>query len=341
MEMSIRVVYGINEIDANIWDELSMGQPFQSHKWYQYGEKVLDDCAPMYLLVYRGEVLIGRASFWLTRNEPLPQFAGIWQMPLKIILKRWPLLICRSPLSSMTGIVTTLEEDREEILRVISVEAIEQAYKLNCSALMFDFIPSADANTWMKGFSILKFPDVGTYMKNRWKDFDDYIATGDARNRKNYRRTMRESVKFEIDARHHVTEEEIEMLLPLVNHVDKLYGSMPNPWVKNMVRYMEMADGQLVTVIHDNKIIACSLMLEDRQVQLTTAFGRRTMQPFVYMMVVYKNLEVAFSRKVQAFRWGSGVYDIKKKLGFGLEDNGFVAFYPVQPFLRIISRWFA
>jgi len=340
-EISIHINNCIDEIDASVWNKLSAGQPFQSHNWYQYGEKVLDDCEPLYITAYRDEEIVGRASFWLTRNEPLPQFAGYWKTLLKPILRKWPLLICRSPLSSAPGIVILSDEDQTKVMLAVLDEAIRQAHGRKCSVLMFDFLSKAEAKNWPERFSVLEFPDTGTIMENRWLGFDDYLAKGDPKNRKNYRRTMRASAKFKVNVQTSVTEEEIEMFLPLVNNMEKIYGSSLNPWMGNMHRYMEMVSGQVVTVRTGGELAACGLLLHDNDVQLTTAFGRASDAPFIYMAVIYESLELAFERKVKAFRWGSGAYDLKKKLGFEVEDNGVFVYYPIQPILKLLAGWFS
>ena len=114
---------------------------------------------------------------------------------------------------------------------------------------MFDFLTKEFAGKFPRGFSVMEVPDTGTIIENRWAGFDDYLAKGDPKNRKNYRRTMRDAVKFKVNVQNHVTDEDIAALMPLVNNMDELYGSTPNPWVEYMHCHMKMVDGQFVTVI--------------------------------------------------------------------------------------------
>src|SRR5215213_7145769 len=116
-EIDIRIAKSISEIDADEWNNLSAGLPFQSHTWYAFGERAMSDCEPMYLLAYLHGKLLGRGCFWMIRNEPLPQYAGKWRLVLKPLLQKWPLLVCRSPLSYASGLV--LPEDtvmRKEVI---------------------------------------------------------------------------------------------------------------------------------------------------------------------------------------------------------------------------------
>jgi hypothetical protein len=74
--LSVKTVSSIHEIDARLWNQLSGGRPFQSYDWYVFGEQVMSDCLPIYLLAYDGDTVIARASLWLTRNEPVPKMLG-------------------------------------------------------------------------------------------------------------------------------------------------------------------------------------------------------------------------------------------------------------------------
>ena len=60
--LSIKTASSIHEIDPKAWDHLSDGRPFQSYRWYAYGECVMRDCPPVYLLAYNGDELIARAA---------------------------------------------------------------------------------------------------------------------------------------------------------------------------------------------------------------------------------------------------------------------------------------
>jgi hypothetical protein len=61
--------------------------------------------------------------------------------------------------------------------------------------------------------------------------------------------------------------------------------------------------------------------------------------PYVYFMLVYESLQMAFERRVRLLRWGSGAYDVKQRLGFSLEDNGSLVFTAVNPYLQKALQW--
>ena len=53
------------------WDALSAGKPFQSAHWYQYGERVMDACTPVYVILSLNGQPVARGTFWLVCEEPL------------------------------------------------------------------------------------------------------------------------------------------------------------------------------------------------------------------------------------------------------------------------------
>ena len=82
----VKTFYRISDIDALAWDQLSGQSPFQSYHWFTFGERVMSDCPPVYLLVYANNLLIARAAFWLVRNEPLPKMPA----PVRLLVRALP-----------------------------------------------------------------------------------------------------------------------------------------------------------------------------------------------------------------------------------------------------------
>src|ERR1700752_1352468 len=131
--LQVRTFFSIKEIDARAWDRLSGQLPFQSYNWYTFGERVLFDCLPIYLLVYEEDNLVARASMWLIRNEPLPKMPKPMKRIIAALLQRWPLLICRSPLANTSGIIVKSNLHREAILAALTQAAIVQARQRKAS----------------------------------------------------------------------------------------------------------------------------------------------------------------------------------------------------------------
>src|SRR5688572_1506683 len=136
----VRTFYSISDVDARAWDQLSGQSPFQSYRWFTFGERVMADCLPVYLLIYDNKSLVARAAFWLVRNEPLPKMPAPVRLLIGALLKRWPLLICRSPMANTSGLIMKNGMHNEAILERISKTAIAEASKINASIVLFDFL---------------------------------------------------------------------------------------------------------------------------------------------------------------------------------------------------------
>ncbi|MBK8605102.1 MAG: hypothetical protein IPN87_19315 [Saprospiraceae bacterium] len=83
---------------------------------------------------------------------------------------------------------------------------------------------------------------------------------------------------------------------------------------------------------------SAAALFEDNQTQLTTALGLADRIPYVYLMLTYASLEDAFQKHVAAMRWGSGAYDVKKSLGFKLEENNYIVVSSTSLIIRTLIR---
>jgi hypothetical protein len=59
------------------------------------------------------------------------------------------------------------------------------------------------------------------------------------------------------------------------------------------------------------------------------------------LLLTYASLEEAIQKKVRRLRWGSGAYDVKKKMGFEMDNNNFVVvssnYFPISLLIKIFS----
>lgn len=337
--LTVRTAHSIVEIDCELWDRLSAGRPFQSHHWYQFGERVMDDCEPTYLLAYQGDELIGRAALWTIYNEPLPIGPGAWRVLFEAILRRWPLLVCRSPLSNATGLILPSGQLREETLAVLSQAAMKVTRQKRGLMLVFDFLGKEERQDWPTGFQLIQVPNPGTVMQNRWDSLDAYLADGNKKDRQHYKRTLREAQKSNIWLEKKKVVPDVDAAMELIHNVDRRYGNSPNPWMRNLLENIELVHGTWLEVHQEGRLIGGGAVLEDNGAQLTTALGLAEKVPYAYLLLAYASLEEAFNRKARLLRWGSGAYEIKQQLGFELEANDFVAIASGNPILRKVSRW--
>lgn len=330
-QIRIEIANSISEIDVNEWNSLSAGLPFQSHTWYQFGERVMADCEPFYLLAYMDGKLLGRGCFWVIRNEPLPQYAGVWRVVLKPVLHRWPLLICRSPLSNTSGIVLSQESAmRKDVIALLVETALEHGHHKRCSFLLFDYLSTVEKVDWADLW-IMEMPGPGTVMRNTWQDFEDYLAHGNKKDRQHYKRTVREAEKLNIKIKRSSCPEVKDEILNLIQNVESKHGAPYNPWTVGMIQNMEMVQGTFLTATIEKKVVGCGLLLEDNKAQIASALGLSGDVPYVYLLLVYEGIKVALEHRLNLLRWGSGAYDVKQRLGFIQEDNSLSAFAPIHP----------
>ena len=339
--IKIKTASSILEVDATLWDELSNDKPFQSYQWYVYGEQVMSDCPPVYILAYSNGALIARACLWLIRNEPVPKVLGPVRNVAVTMLKRWPLLICRSPLSYTTGLVIANNLRQSEILSVVTEAALNVSDERRASFIIFDYQSKANAHDLNHYFSIISTPNPGTYMENRWGSMDEYLESAGKKNRQHYRRVLREALRMGIKIERHSNVENLEVPLQLIRNVEGRHGALPNPWADRMLEHMDMINGSFLTAWIENQLVGCGLILEDNGSQMTSTLGLADNIPYVYFMLLYESLKMAFEHDIRLLRWGSGAYDVKLRLGFSLEDNGFLAFAATNPRLQKVIRWLA
>ena len=334
----VRTFYRISDIDARSWDQLSGQSPFQSYRWFTFGERVMSDCPPVYLLVYDNNLLIARAAFWLVRNEPLPQMPAPVKLLVRALLKRWPLLICRSPMANTSGLIMKDGLQSETILDRISQAAISEAGKIKASVVLFDFLDESNTQGWPSNFVTLKMPSPGTILKNRWQSLEDFLADGNKKDRQHYKRSLREAEKLGIRLTQHKSLPDLEGALTLIRKVEHRYSSSPNPWLANMLKNIEMVDGTWLEAHIEEKLVGCGLIINDNNVQMTTALGLADNIPYLYFLLIYASLESAFKKKIQWLRWGTGAYEVKQRLGFELEQNNHSVLAGTNQLTRFLSR---
>jgi predicted N-acyltransferase len=337
--LSLKIASSIHEIDAGLWNQLSPGKPFQSHQWYVFGEQVMSDCQPIYLLAYDDNTLIARASLWLMRNEPVPKMLGQLRKAAAGIFKHWPLLICRSPLSYTSGLAMADDQRQKDILAEFGKAALRVASKERASFVLFDYLRKASLCDWPDHFLTLTDLEPGMNLENRWMSLDEYLASGHKKDRQHYKRVRREADKLGIEVERHSSAENIADALPLIRNVELEHGALPNPWARQMLEHMHMVNSSFLTATIDKQLVGCGLIFEDNDSQMTSLLGLAKDVPYVYFMLLYESLQIAFEHRVSLLRWGSGAYDVKQRLGFSLEDNGSLVFTTVNPYLQRALQW--
>ncbi len=320
-KLKIDVFHSIQEIKPEIWNRIVSGRGFQSHAWYTFGERAMADAKPTYLLASDGETPVAGAALFKVHNEPLPLPAVARQF-MESIFKHRPLLICRSPLADTSALLLPGEPMRDVALSALAQAAQEQFKKQKCSFLLFDYLLTEQLRYgWPKGFEPLTVSEPGTYMPMEWQSFDEYLEAGNKKDRQHYKKSVKEAEENGIVLSKHTSVSEIDAALELVRNVSIWHGSAPNPWMRGLLENFSMIDGTWLELRKEGKLVGCGAVVRDNQFQLATALGLEDDVPGGYFYLLYAALQEAFKHKVRLVRFGTGAYDVKRRLGFHLEDT--------------------
>ncbi len=298
----------------------------------------MNDCKPAYLLAYHEDELIGRAALWKVSNEPLPLSPGIGRAITESTLRRRPLLICRSPLSSASGLILPDGILRNETLKMLGEAALNISSQNHCLALVFDFLNEEESAAWQGEFTSMQLSDPGTIMRNRWNSLEAYLDDGNKKDRQHYKRTLREAEKLGITIEKHSRVPDVNAALRLIRNVERHYKNSPNPWMQSLLENLEMVQGTWLEARQNGTLVGCGALFEDNQTQLTTALGLAENIPYVYLLLTYASLEDAFRKNVTSLRWGSGAYAVKKNLGFTLEENNYIVVSSSSLIIRTLIK---
>lgn len=338
---SLRTYQHIAEIDANLWDEASPQEPFGSHRWHSFAEKVMSDCQPYYILVFEGDSLTGRAAFYLVPSEPLPLEPVFLRNLAQKIFHRWPLMIGRVPFAGLSGMLLPEGAARAQVLGQISSAACQQARRWKASFVLFDFIEQELGNApgWPSRFRPLVMSEPGTQMALSWPDFESYLASLGKDERYHYRRIQRKAREQGIVVERHSSAKYLDQALALIGSVERKHASAPVPWTRALLENFDLVGGTWLTARVGERLVGCGLSLSDNGAQMNTALGLAEDTPNAYFALLYESLRLAFKSGVRLVRLGSGAYDVKRRLGFQVENNAYVMAASPNPVLQqLINR---
>jgi predicted N-acyltransferase len=323
---NLRTYQQIAGIDPGLWDGAAPGQPFGSHRWHSFAETVMADCRPFYILVFDGERLAGRAAFYLVPSEPLPLEPIFLRGFAQKFFRRWPLMIGRVPFAGLSGIVLPEGVARAQVLGQVAAAARRQAREWRASFVFFDFVEKelAGAAGWPPGFRPMEINEPGTQMALAWPNFESYLASLGKDERYHYRRIQRKARELGIVVERHSRAERMEEALALIREVERRHAAAPSPWTRALLENLHLADAAWLTARVGRRLVGCGLSLWDNGAQVNTALGLAEDVPYVYFALMYESLRLAFENNIRLVRLGSGAYDVKRRLGFQVENNNYV-----------------
>ncbi|MBN1890880.1 MAG: GNAT family N-acetyltransferase [Thermoflexales bacterium] len=342
-KFDIQIAHSVQEIGPAAWDHLAAGRPFGSYRWYRFGETVRGQDLPTYIVLScRGEPL-ACGAFWLTRQEPLPISPRPVRCIVEALVRRWPLLICRSPLTDTCGLMLPGLPLREAALRIISQVALEQARAARASFVIFDYLAQSTSLelSSAEAFAPISIANPGTSLAITWPDFDSYLNQLSYKTRKNYRRNCRIAQRLGIEIQSYSRVEAVHEALTLIRNVERRHNETPVPWMQRMLENAPMVDMIWLAAAIGEQLVGCELLLGDGDEWLVTAIGLDYRVQYAYFMLGYADIRCAIEHGVQRLRWGSCAYEFKQRMGFQLEDNNAIVFAASNRLLGWIARHLA
>ncbi len=337
-EYDLRIAHRVDEIGQPAWDALGAGRPFASYDWYRFGETVMTDSPPTYLVLSVEEKPAARATLYRVPDEPLP-LPPLVRAPVRSLLRRNPPLICRSPLANWSGLLLPEDASLRAAAQTALLDAArKQLEEQKASFLLFDFLDESQRADWPVDFTLTEISDAGTRLEVKWKSFDDYLAGTDKRGRQHYKRVQRQAEKLGLELSRHPSVANVEEALALIRRVERKFRAAPNPWMRNLLEAAPMIRGVWQEVRQRGRLVGCGLLLEDNGVMLATALGLAEDVSYAYFLLIYSCLQEAVARQVKALRLGSGAYDVKRRLGFALENNNHTAIRARTSFLHRLVK---
>jgi predicted N-acyltransferase len=344
VEFEVQVAHSVREVGQEAWDRLAGNRPFASYRWYRFGEAVLTDNTPIYIiLLHRGEP-IARGTFWLREREQLPISSQVVRYLIEALLHRWPLLVCRVPLADTHGLILPEEPSlHTAALRAVVRAAQEQAQQHRASFLIFDYLREEQTRyaCWPGVFTAIRFSDPGTYLAIAWADFDGYLNHLSRKRRKHYRQDYRHASELGMEITLQSTVKDIDRAVALTRNVERKHHSSPYPWTKELLENAAMVNAAWVAATVKDRLVGGELVMDDAGVCCVKALGLDYSVPYVYFMLGYTDIRYAIEKGAHILRWGSGAYDTKRRLGFQLEDNNYALVAAESLWLQWLGRWVA
>lgn len=340
MSYTIKVINSVEMVSPLEWDRLGKGVPFASHRWYRYGEAVLINDKPYYLIVMDGDHQVARATLWLRKEEALPVSSRLVSKGINQIFARWPLLNCSSPLATTGGLILPDSADAADMLSLMMKELREIMQREQVSFVTFDFLNGKQSDQIEARSEMLPIalPEQGTQLQIRWSTFEDYLKILSKNDRKSYKRAVRKAERLGITVRALPKVNEIDTAMNLITAHDERYKTLTLPWARLMLEKAPMVDAIWLAAYVGEKLIACGLLLGDQGTWLATGLGRDHNYDYAYFVLGYEAIRHVIESHGKTLRWGTGAYEYKKRLGFELEDNHFVCFQARNPAIDWIFR---
>jgi predicted N-acyltransferase len=339
--MDVQIANSVAEIGQEAWDRLGSDQPFASYQWYRFGETVLADDQPVYIVLSRQGEPVARSTFCLKRREQLPISSKITNRFVQAIIRRWPLFVCRSPLASTSGLIMPGPPLRDAALATMAEAAREIGRQHRASFVFYDYVEADNLGLpgWPHGFIPFEIPDPGTFLAIDWPDFDGYQSTLGKSVIKDYRRHHHRAADLGIEIAVHSEVTATDQAIDLIRNVERHHHSPPNLYVRHVLENAGMVDHAWLTAQIGDRLVGCGLLLGDRHTLVLGLLGLDYDVKYVYFQLIYTAIRHAIESGCRTLKGGSGAYETKQRLGFRLERQNHIVLTTDSPVLRRIIHW--
>ncbi len=343
MDLSAQVFRSVLEIDPVVWDALSAGRPFQSSRWYAFGEKVMQDSNPTYIVLWRDDRPVARAACWRKKEEWLPITSSPVRLLAERLISRHPLLMCSTPLVSLPGMVLPGEGAREQALGTIAASALELGAENRASFVIFSYIQEAEVRQagWPDAYSAISFSDQETSLEIAWHDFESYRQQLAKSTRRNHRLHCKQADAMGVVMTTSPMVSDVERAVLLIRNVERFHHVGSRPWTRSLLENSPMVDAAWIAASIGNRLVGCCSVLGDGDALLATLLGLDYSIPqyiYVYYQIMYRAVRYAIERGAKILYGGGGAYEFKRRLGFRMLPNDYLVVAPGGKFFQAAGR---
>lgn len=327
MEFDIQIAHRVEDINREVWDGLYGQRPFGGYRWYRYGEAVLNDNVPLYIMLLRHGEPVAGATFWVRRREPLPVSGKLLRRCLELLFERRPLLVCQTPLADQSGLVLPAPPLRGVALQTIAQVVREEARAFHASFVLLLYLD--DIRDCPDGFTGVQFLEPRTRLWIEWADFDEYLKSLSYSRRRNIRRHGSEAAALGIETHRRpvvLDDGTLDRAVDLIHNVEERHDAAPTPWARAMLKYASMVDAAWIEARIGDKLVGCGLVVGDGPHMEMKLLGLDYEVRYAYFQVVYEALRAAIERGARVLWGGCGAYELKRHLGFEVMDAHYDAF---------------
>lgn len=343
VKFDIQIAHSIQEIGPEPWDRLSGDRPFNSYRWYRFGETVLTNEPPVYVVLSLGGEPVAGAALRFVQHEQAIVQSGPLRALVLAMLRRWPLLLCESPFGARSSLFLPDPPLRDAALRTITQVVRDQAQQQRASFLGFPYLEEHEVGYagWTDDFASVELANPVTHLHIAWSDFDSYLSTLSRKRRKHYRRHLRYAERMGIEVTLHPKVIDVDGAMALIRNVWEKYHESPDPGVRRSLENANMVDAAWVAARIGDRLVGCELVVGDRGCWRVMALGRDYGYQDVYFLLGYADIRYAIEHGARTLYWGALAYEAKRRLGFQLGTNRHVMFAGNGPLFHRFGYWVA